>query len=102
MAWIESLAKRALRGHARGDLTLYLAFAPEFASEVQELIAQERICCPFLSFDSFQAAEAFCVTITAPEGTHASANMLFEHFVTGREPTQDLSRFLAQHSIPRT
>lgn len=102
MASIEGLAKRALRGHVRDDLTLYLAYAPEFTSEVQELIAQERICCPFLTFDWFSTAEAFCVTITAPEGARASADMLFEHFVTEREPTQDLSRFLAQRSIPRT
>jgi len=102
MAWIESLAKRALRGHGQSDLTLHLAYAPEFASEVRELIAQERICCPFLTFDLFQTAEAFCVTITAPEGTHESVNTLFEHFVTEREPIQDLSQFLAQRSIPRT
>ena len=86
-AWIQSLAKRALRGHARADLTLSLAYAPEFAPEVQILVVQERICCPFLTFDLFQTAEAICLTITAPEAARESVNMLFEHFVAECKPT---------------
>jgi hypothetical protein len=96
ITWIESLAKRGLRGHARDDLTLYLAYAPEAASEVQELIEQERKCCPFLTFDLLQAAETFYVTITAPETARDSANMLFEHFLADRGSTREPLRVLAQ------
>jgi hypothetical protein len=33
LAWIGSLARKALRSHDRDDLVLYLAYAPEAAAE---------------------------------------------------------------------
>ena len=37
LAWIGSLARKALRSHDRDDLVLHLAYAPEAAGEVQKL-----------------------------------------------------------------
>jgi hypothetical protein len=78
---IESLAKRALRGQARSGLMLFLRYAPEVAVEVQQLVDQERKCCPFLTFELLHSEDACCLTITAPEAARESADLLFAPFL---------------------
>jgi hypothetical protein len=82
-AWIENLTRRALKGHARHDLTLFLSYAPEATAEVERMVEQERICCPFLTFELDQSLDAVSVRITAPEAARNSADMLFEQFLGG-------------------
>jgi hypothetical protein len=77
LAWIDSLARKALRSHDRDDLVLYLAYAPEAAGEVQKMVEQERMCCAFLTFDLHEQADTVCLTITAPEAARESADVLF-------------------------
>jgi hypothetical protein len=85
IAWIDSLTRRALRSHARDDLVLGLAYAPEAAAEVRTMVEQERICCAFLAFDLKEEADCIRVTITVPEAARASADMLFGHFLATRQ-----------------
>jgi hypothetical protein len=82
-AWIENLARTALRNHVRDDLVLRLVYAPYAAEDVQWMVAQERICCAFLTFDLDRRTDAVCVTITVPEAARESADMLFEPFLAG-------------------
>ena len=84
IAWIESLTRRALRTHARDDLVLGLAYAPEAAADVQKMVEEERICCAFLTFDLKKESDCIRVTITVPEAARASADMLFRHFLATR------------------
>lgn len=83
IAWIENLTRRALKGHARHDLTLCLSYAPEATAEVEKMVEQERICCPFLTFELNRSAEAVSVKITAPEAARNTADMLFGQFLGG-------------------
>jgi hypothetical protein len=83
IAWIENLTRQALRSHARDDLVLRLSYTPEAAAEVRKMVEQERICCPFLTFDLHQSYEAASVTITATEAARDSADMLFGQFLSG-------------------
>ena len=82
-AWIENLTRTALRNHVRDDLVLCLVYAPHAADDVQWMVAQERICCTFLTFDLDQRTDAVCVTITVPEAARESADMLFGPFLCG-------------------
>jgi hypothetical protein len=84
IAWIESLTRRALRTHARDDLVLGLAYAPEAAADVKKMVEEERICCAFLTFDLKEELDCVRVTITVPEAARASADMLFGHFLATR------------------
>jgi hypothetical protein len=81
IAWIESLTRRALRNHARDDLVLGLAYAPEAAADVRKMVEEECLCCAFLMFDLKEEADCIRVTITAPQAARDSANMLFGHFL---------------------
>ena len=73
IAWIETLARKALRSHVRDDLVLRLVYMPEAAADVRKMVEQERICCAFLTFELRQAPDAVTVRITAPEVARASA-----------------------------
>ena len=84
IAWIESLTRRALRIHARDDLVLGLAYAPEAAADVQKMVEEERICCAFLTFDLKEESDCIRLTITVPEAARALADMLFGHFLAVR------------------
>jgi hypothetical protein len=81
--WIAALARDALRGHMRRDLTLELRYAREAAGRVREMVRQEQACCPFLMFDLCEEPEEIRLTISAPEEARCAADALFEHFVAG-------------------
>jgi hypothetical protein len=84
IAWIEDMARKAMRSHARDDLVLSLAYAPEAAADVRKMVEQERICCAFLMFDLKEEADCIRVTITVPQAARDSADMLFGHFLATR------------------
>ncbi len=81
IAWIEDLTLRALQSHVRDDLVLLLFYAPEAAPDVRRMVEQERICCPFLTFDLDQSLKAASVRIIAPEAVRDFADMLFGQFL---------------------
>lgn len=82
-AWIENLARTALRNHVRDDLVLRLVYAAHAAEDLQWLVAQERICCACLTFDLDQRRDAVCVTITAPEAARESPICCSSRFLAG-------------------
>jgi hypothetical protein len=81
LAWIDALARDALRSHQRCDLVLDLRYVPEARDRVREMVRNEQLCCPFLTFDLREEPDEIRLIITAPEPARESADMLFEQFV---------------------
>lgn len=84
LAWITDLNRRQLVRHERADLTLSLVYGKAARADVDRLVAQERECCPFLSFDVADGAEGVVMTVTAPEEAREAAGLLFDGFTSGR------------------
>jgi hypothetical protein len=80
IAWIAQLARDALRGHERDDLTLHLRYAPTAADRVREMVREEQVCCGFLTFDLRERPDELLLTIKAPEEARGIAGELFMHF----------------------
>lgn len=81
LAWIEALTQQALRERNRDDLALHLTYAPEAADRVREMVAVERACCAFISFDLDERGAAVHLIITVPEAARGSTDMLFTPFL---------------------
>jgi hypothetical protein len=77
---IVALARDALRGCERDDLTLRLRFAPDSVERVREMVRNEQACCSFLAFELDERPDEIRVTITAPEAARAAADSLFAQF----------------------
>lgn len=82
LAAIADLNRTALRGHSRDDLALDLAYSPDAAARVREMVRRERECCAFLDFDVREDANSVRVRITAPEAARDAAASLFEEFIS--------------------
>jgi hypothetical protein len=80
-AWIARLARDAVRGSERNDLSLRLRFAPEAIQRVRDMVRYEQACCSFLTFELDEHPDEISVTITAPEAARASADSLFAQFI---------------------
>jgi hypothetical protein len=87
LASIGTLARDALRSHARRDLVLDLRYAPEARERVREMVRNEQACCSFLSFDLSETPDEIRLVVTAPEAAREAADMLFEQFVAGAPST---------------
>jgi hypothetical protein len=81
-AWIAGLARDALRGSERNDLSLRLRFTPEAIQRVRDMVHYEQACCSFLAFELDERPYEIWVTITAPEAARAAADSLFAQFTT--------------------
>jgi len=81
IAWINALARDALRSHERRDLVLDLRYAPEARDRIRELVRNEQACCSFLTFDLREEPHQIRLVITAPEAAREAADMLFQQFV---------------------
>jgi len=79
-AWIADLARDALRGSERNDLSVRLRFAPEAIQRVRDMVRYEQACCSFLTFELDEHPDEISVTITAPEAARAAADSLFAQF----------------------
>ena len=77
LASIVRLARNALRGFKRRDLALELRYAPEAASQVREMVRNERVCCEFLRFDLRETPQEVVLTIRAPEEARTVLETLF-------------------------
>jgi hypothetical protein len=86
LAWIDALARDALRSHLRRDLVLDLRYIPEARDRVREMIRNEQVCCPFLTFDLREEPDEIRLTITAPETAREAADMLFGQFIAAARP----------------
>jgi hypothetical protein len=81
-ASIAALARDALRGSERNDLTLRLRFAPDSVQRVRDMVRNEQACCSFLAFELDERPDEIEVTITAPEAARAMADSLFAQFTS--------------------
>lgn len=81
IAWINALARDALRSHERRDLVLDLRYVPEARERVREMVRNEQACCSFLTFDLREDPAQIRLVITAPEAAREAADMLFQQFV---------------------
>lgn len=79
-ASIRDLARRSLRHASRTPLMLSLTYGPEALDEVGDLVAKEKTCCAFLTFDLTNNARGVLLTITAPQSAAEAADLLFDHF----------------------
>ena len=80
LTWIAALNARALRSHRRDGRRLILTYAPDAIPEVQDMIARERECCAFMSFDLQTTADAVELTIAVPEHAREAADVLLDPF----------------------
>jgi hypothetical protein len=85
---IQALTAEALLGYDRNGLVLALRYAPEAVERVRAMVAGERHCCAFLTFDVREQPDAVHVTITAPENVRDAADELFAQFTTGAQATR--------------
>jgi hypothetical protein len=85
LAWIADLNRDALRAQQRDGLRLELTYAPAARDRVREMVARERDCCAFLTFDLQQEADAVRLVIEAPEDARDVLDAVFEPF-QAREP----------------
>jgi len=83
LASIGELARVALLDYRRDDGSLCLAYAPEAAARVRQMVEEERVCCPFLVIESEETEEAMFVKITPPRLDPAMLGMLLDHFTAG-------------------
>jgi hypothetical protein len=77
---IRDLARRSLRHASRTPLVLSLTYEPRALDEVRDLVAKEKTCCTFLSFDLKSNANGVFLTVTAPKSAAEAADALFDHF----------------------
>jgi hypothetical protein len=85
LAWINQLARDALRRHERRDLELELVYAADAAQRVREMVQKEQNCCAFLSFDLAERPGEIRLTIKAPERAREAADMLLGQFLPSAE-----------------
>jgi hypothetical protein len=85
LAWINKLARDALRRHERRDLELELVYAAEAAQRVRELVRKEQDCCTFLKFDIDEWPGEVRLTIKAPERARQAADLLLGQFLPSAE-----------------
>jgi hypothetical protein len=85
LAWINEIARDALRSHKRRDLELEFVYAAHAAQRVREMVRKEQDCCAFLSFDLDERPGEIRLTITAPERAREAADMLLGQFLPSAE-----------------
>lgn len=78
---IEALGQRALLASQREPLRLQLTYSKDALSTLQNLVAKEAECCPFLDFAWQHSDDKVDLTITAPKSAAAIIDELFDSFV---------------------
>ena len=81
LARIAALGQHLLTQRQEGG-ELFLAYMPEAAGELREIVALERECCAFLAFQLTEADGRVQLRITAPPESGDAAHFLFGHFAT--------------------
>jgi hypothetical protein len=85
LAWIAALNCDALRARHQDGLRLELTYASAALDRVREMVARERDCCAFLTFELQQEADTVRLVIVAPEDARDALDAVFEPF-QAREP----------------
>lgn len=81
---IETLTRDALMSCERADLKVTLRYVADAGDRVRQMVAQEQVCCAFLTFRVQQLPSSVEVTITAPERAREIVGELFAVFTGGR------------------
>ena len=85
LAWIADLNRDALRAQHREGLRLALTYASAALDRVREMVARERDCCAFLTFELQHEAGTVRLVIEAPEEARDALDVVFEPF-QARDP----------------
>jgi hypothetical protein len=80
LAWIADLNRDALRAQYRDGLRLELTYAPAALDRVREMVARERDCCAFLTFELQREADTVRLVIQAPEDAREALDAVFAPF----------------------
>ena len=81
-----------LRRYDREGLTLHLTYAATATPRLRELVARERLCCAFLSFDLTEGADVTVLQIKVPDAEASAVDSLFSPFLEGAPATAARSR----------
>lgn len=81
LAQIRTLTRKHLRSHRLDGSTLYLAYDLAAAGELTEIVAMERECCAFLSFELGTHADAVSLVIEGPPQPGSDKQWLFSQFL---------------------
>jgi hypothetical protein len=95
LAWIADLNRDALRAQHREGLRLQLTYAAAALDRMREVVAHERDCCAFLTFDLREEADTIRLVIEAPEDARDALDAVFAPFQAGerrRPPSGPASR----------
>src|SRR5689334_13901556 len=79
-AWIADLNRKSLKKADRADLQLTLTYDRRALRQVEQMVEQERACCPFLTFDIQSDKKGVTLRIVAPEGAREAAEEVFKPF----------------------
>lgn len=83
LAWIRSLTARHLLSHRLDDHAMTLVYRAEVAEELQRVVALERACCAFLTFDLAVSDAQVVLTIEAPQEAREAVRGLLSPFLPG-------------------
>ena len=81
--WIAALNQRSLRAHRRDHMSLVLTYDARAAADIEQLVAQERRCCAFLSFQVAPSIDVVQLTVTAPQEATSALAEIFAPFLSG-------------------
>lgn len=87
LAWIADLNSKSLKTADRTDLCLTLTYDRRALQRVEQLVEQERACCPFLTFDLQSDRREVRLRIVAPEEAREAADEVFRSFAGNAEGT---------------
>ena len=78
---IRALFANSLRGSERDGARLHLTFDPAARPAVEAMVAKEKACCAFLSFELAEIDDTLKLTITVPSRAADAADALLAPFV---------------------
>ena len=68
LAWIHRVTRESLLTHRVDGPMLALSYRIDAKADLERIVAQERLCCPFLRFELREVQDTVRLTIEAPVG----------------------------------
>ena len=81
LAWIHRVTRESLLTHRVDGPMLALSYRIDAKADLERIVAQERLCCPFLRFELREVQDTVRLTIEAPVGQGDDARWLFDQFL---------------------
>ena len=85
LAWIARITNRSLLRYRIDGAVLRLSYRTDAFGDLEQIVAQERECCPFLTY-TLTAAKEVTLSIEAPAGAGPDARWLFDQFLPRSSP----------------